>query len=67
MKTLIEKYETNQCLVEVFETDIILENHKVYIIRSIHKNNYKQLIRFGTRQQIDSIIRSYIIEKRFEL
>ena len=64
---LEREFVTNQCNVMVFRTDTLIFGELVYCIVSIHINIEKVTIRFGTLNQIESIIRTYRIEKEFEL
>ena len=64
---LVKEFETNQCRVYVYDTGFAVDYDHIYCIRSYHKNNDKVLTRFGTRQQVESIVATYRIEKEFEL
>lgn len=59
MSKLIEKFETNQCMVYVIDPEIELFNEKLYCVISIHKKNLSQNTRFGNKTQLDSMINSY--------
>ena len=66
MKAL-KTFETAQCIVVVFDTDLECERLKIYCIESFHKKTKKLNVRFGTKKQIEGIVRTYRQEKRFEL
>ena len=64
----IDQFETNQCHVSVMKTRME-DNYGnlLYIITSTHKKDGKVLVRFGTKSQIDQMIKTYKKEKKFEL
>ena len=49
---LVESFETNQCFVSIFETELSYYNEKLFMLISIHKNNYKMNVRYGNELQI---------------
>lgn len=54
----IRVYDTNQCVLYVHP--IFSYNHSlVYIIRSVHKNINKTTVRYGSYEQIQSILNTY--------
>lgn len=67
---LITSFETVQCNVFVYKTDFEFEGEFVYIIKSIHRANGKEVIRFGTERQVRNMSDSYNIpgyKKGFKL
>ena len=55
-------FETCQCHVTIYETDQVFFNEKVYCIVSLHHNNGKKVIRFGTADQIRQICNTYKVD-----
>ena len=66
-KEVIKEFETAQCTVKVFDTGWCVDFYHVYCIKSFHHKNGNVVTRFGTKAQIDAMIRSYKREKRFTL
>lgn len=63
----INTFETAQCIVVVFNTETKWDNIEIWGIKSFHKKSKKIKVRFGTKKQIDGIVKTYHQEKRFEL
>lgn len=63
----IQEFSTNQCEVEVYDTEILVEFWRVFMIKSRHRKDGKITTRFGTKGQIDSIVKTYKKETRFKL
>lgn len=55
----IEGFETSQCLVSIYKTNLHYLNDAIYVLTSVHKNNDKLLVRFGNASQIACIKNSY--------
>lgn len=54
----IKVYDTNQCVLYVHP--IFSYNHSlVYVIRSVHKNTNKITVRYGSYDQIQSMLNTY--------
>ena len=64
---LLKEFETNQCVVKVYDTGFMVDYHNIYMIKSTHKKSGKVNVRFGNKNQIDGIVKTYHIERRFEL
>lgn len=64
---VIGSFYTTQCDVAIYDTDIQIDKIKVYMIKSYHRETRKVLTRFGTKAQIDSIVKTYRIDRRFKL
>ena len=64
---LINKFNTTQCELSLYDTKYKCCGVNIYMLISVHKRNNKQLIRFGTQQQIESMLNSYNLKKIFEL
>ena len=60
-------FMTVQCNVMVFQTDVQIFGDMVYCIVSRHLNNDDVNVRFGNREQINSIVNTYVIQKEFKL
>ena len=56
-------FMTNQCNVMVFRTDTLIFGKLVYCIVSRHLNNNKVNVRFGSQDQIESIIKHIVLKK----
>lgn len=52
-------FETTQCNVMVYENNSEIFGEKLYIIHTHHRKTEKDNIRFGTRQQLFSILNAY--------
>ena len=63
----VKEFSTNQCEVEIYDTEYQADFCKIYMIKSIHRKRGKVNIRFGTKSQIDSIVKTYRKETRFKL
>ena len=63
----INTFETSQCIVVVFNTETKWDNIEIWGVKSFHKKSKKINVRFGTKKQIDGIVKTYHQEKRFEL
>lgn len=59
MQELMQSFSTNQCDVYVYDTNLILNNTKIYSIISIHRSSGSINTRFGNLIQIESIIKTY--------
>lgn len=65
---LIGKLETKQCEVQVFSTDWTFSEEKVYIVKSIHKNNGRIETRYGNKIQTRSMVNCYsLTDKRDQI
>ena len=64
---LVCDFLTKQCNIMIFDTNIEMFEEKIYCIASRHLNDLSVNIRFGNKQQVESIIKSYkySIEKWF--
>lgn len=62
---IIKYCETNQCQVSVYATDYMIKGKIVYCVISNHKSNGKELVRFGTFEQVQQILNTYHVEKGF--
>ena len=63
----LNEFETNQCWVTVYESDIKLFNETIYVIQSVHKNNGHINTRFGNEKQLKNLISQYQKEELFKL
>ena len=65
----MKSYETRNCEIIVTDTNLQYEDEPIYCIKSIRKYDKSYLIRFGTKDQITSILNTYndLKEKRFKL
>lgn len=63
------KYDTTKCILIITDTGMQYEEENIYCIKSIRKSDKSYLIRFGTADQIQSILNTYndLKEKRFTL
>jgi len=64
---LIREFKTTQCDISIFDTEYKVEWLEIYCIKSLHRKSGKATIRFGTQAQIEGIIKTYHLEKRFKL
>lgn len=64
---LIREFKTTQCDISIFDTLFNVEWLEIYCIKSLHIKSGKATIRFGTKDQIESIIKTYHLERRFRL
>ena len=64
---LVESFTTTQCDVEVYDTGYEIDFYQIYMIKSYHRKIGKCVVRFGTKAQINQIIKTYHLEKRFKL
>lgn len=66
---LVKEFETCQCTVKVYDTGWCVDYYNIYCIKSFHHKNGKITTRFGTKTQVESMIRSYGVSsgKRFKL
>ena len=54
----IRVYDTNQCMIYVHP--IFSYNHQlIYVLKSVHKNINKTTVRYGSYEQIQSILNTY--------
>jgi len=62
-------YNTRKCIITVIETGYEYEDKPIYCIKSERKSDKSYLIRFGTIDQVNSILNTYtnLKEKRFHL
>lgn len=67
MEKLIEEFETCQCAVYIYDTGYVMDTFRIYCVKSLHHKTGKVLVRFGTKAQVDGIIKTYKKEKRFSL
>lgn len=63
----IKEFETNQCIVTVYDTGIVLFNEQLFVVQSLHKNNGNLNTRFANEKQLKNLISTYHIEKEFSL
>lgn len=52
-------FETTQCMVRVYEYHEEICGEKLFMVSSYHKKNGKDNIRFGTKQQLYSLLTQY--------
>lgn len=64
---VIRTFKTTQCEITIFDTEYKVEWYEIYCIKSLHRKSGKAIVRFGTKNQIESIIKSYHLERRFKL
>ena len=64
---LVESFTTTQCDVEVYDTGYEIDFYQIYMIKSYHRKIGKCVTRFGSKAQINQIIKTYNLEKRFKL
>ena len=64
---LIDDFETCQCEVKVYDTGFQVDFYHIFMIKSHHNKSGKITTRFGTKGQIDSIVKTYRKETRFKL
>ena len=64
---IVERFETTQCFVSIYETDLQYLGNQLYILKSVHKNNGKSIVRFGNACQIACMKNTYVRVKTFEL
>ena len=64
---LIRTFTTTQCDISIYDTEFNVEWYEIYCIKSLHRKIGKSVVRFGTKAQIEQIIKSYHLEKRFKL
>lgn len=64
---LLFTFDTCQCLVKVYDTNYEVDFCSIYMVKSHHLKNGKVLIRFGTKAQVQSILNTYKMDKRFSL
>ena len=63
----IKEFETNQCIVTVYDTGTVLFNEQLFVVQSLHKNNGNLNTRFANEKQLKNLISTYHIEKEFSL
>lgn len=65
----MKSYDTKKCIIIVSETGFEYEDEAIYCIKSIRKSDKSYLIRFGTADQVQSILNTYndLKEKKFTL
>lgn len=63
----IKEFETNQCIITVYDTGIVLFNEQLFVVQSLHKNNGNLNTRFANEKQLKNLISTYHIEKEFSL
>lgn len=56
---LVNIYETCQCKLYVYTSRTIVMEEPIMVLQSIHKNNDKINVRFGTPSQIEQILNTY--------
>ena len=64
---LVESFTTTQCDVVVYNTGYQIDFYQIYMIKSYHRKIGKCVTRFGSKAQINQIIKTYNLEKRFKL
>ena len=66
---LVKEFETCQCTVKVYDTGYCVDFLKIYCIKSFHHKNGKVVTRFGSKAQVDGMVKTYNLElkKRFTL
>lgn len=64
---LIEEFDTTQCHITVHDTGWCVDYYHIYVLKSYHKKSGKILTKFGTKDQIDGMIRTYKGERKFVL
>ena len=52
-------FETTQCVVRVFVNEEEICGETLFVVQTHHKKTNKVLIRFGTTQQLYSMLNSY--------
>ena len=60
----IESFETSECFVSIYKTDLECLGEEIQVLTSVHKNNGKLLVRFGNPAQIACIKRTYRVINR---
>ena len=63
----IKEFETNKCIVSVYDTEIVLFDEHLFVVQSLHKNNGNLNTRFANEKQLKNLISTYHIEKEFSL
>lgn len=63
----IKEFETNKCIVTVYDTGMILFDEQLFVVQSLHKNNDNLNTRFANEKQLKNLISTYHIEKEFSL
>ena len=51
--------KTTQCMVRVYDTEEDIVGERVFTVITYHLKNRKILVRFGTKQQIYSLLTQY--------
>lgn len=64
---LKKEIETKACFLKVYDTGFIVDFYHIFAIKSIHKKTGKVLMRFGSASQVNQILNTYHLEKRFKL
>ena len=64
---LINQLQTNNTLIQVWLSEVEINNEKLYVIITSNKFTGKTYTRFGNKVQMDSIIKTYRLEKEFTL
>ena len=64
---LLKEFCTTQCDIKLYDTEFKADLLKIYCIKSFHRSTQKTLTRFGTKKQIDSMLKPYNLKKRFTL
>lgn len=62
-----KEIETRNCKLKVLDTGYTFNFARIYCLQSCHKKTGKVLIRFGTKAQIQQMLNTYHLEKRFKL
>lgn len=52
-------FKTVQCMVRVYDTETDIVGEKVFMVTTHHNKTNKILVRFGTRQQLYSLLKPY--------
>ena len=67
MNIILNRFETNNCVIYVIDTEFENFGEKIYCLVSVHNKDLHQNIRFGNKVQINSMIKSYRINNNFRL
>ena len=64
---LISSFTTAQCDIIILDTELTFEDLKIYCIKSYHRYKQEVNVRFGNKLQIEGMVNSYHLNKRFAL
>ena len=56
----IKSLDTVKCTICVYDTEMEFMNTKIYCIASYHRCNGELNVRFGNKEQIESMVNSYV-------